>query len=258
MSQFKTDGIVLGSLRLTGADKLITILTRDWGKIVGAAAGVRRLRSRFGSALEPFSYCRLVLFRKRADLLFRIHQADILHSFQSIRENLEQIELASWMVNLIKAFTAEEMPNSGLFLHLLSCLAAIEKKSAPGLLPAYFELHLLRHVGYQPKLDRCIKCQGPLGKDGFCFLPSAGGVLCGRCGGGSSEPILSPGAVALVQHLLKVDLSVLSRLKPSLRQVHEVQEMLKVYNHYLVEKKVPYLRYSPVNPDDPVGSFSKS
>ena len=99
MSQFKTDGIVLGSLRLTGADKLITILTRDLGKIVGAAAGVRRLRSRFGGALEPFSYCRLVLFRKRADFLFRINQADILHSFQSIREDLGQIELASWMVN---------------------------------------------------------------------------------------------------------------------------------------------------------------
>src|SRR6266446_1521868 len=257
MAQFKTDGIVLGSLRLTGADKLITILTRQMGKLVGAAAGVRRLRNRFGSALEPFSYCRLVLLRKRADLLFRINQADILHSFQSIRENMEQVELASWMVNLIKAFTAEEIPNPGLFQHLLICLEAIEKKNAPGLLPAYFELHLLKYVGYQPKLDRCIKCQGPLGKDGCCFLPSAGGVLCARCGDGSPEPLLSPGAVALIQHLLKADLSVLSRLKPSLRQVYEVQEMLKVYDHYLLEKKLHYRRYNPFSPDDSVRSLSK-
>src|SRR6185503_6507233 len=175
MSQFKTDGIVLGSLRLTGADKLITVLTSDLGKIVGAAAGVRRLKSRFGGALEPFSYCRLVLFRKRADLLFRVNQADILHSFQSIRENLEQVELASWAANLIKDFTAEEIPNSGLFLHLLGCLEAIEKGGNPGLLPAYFELHLLKHVGYQPRLDQCMKCRGLLDKDGCRFLPSAGG-----------------------------------------------------------------------------------
>ncbi len=246
MSQFKTDGIVLGSFRLTGADKLITILTRDRGKIVGAAAGVRRLRSRFGSALEPFSYCRLVLFRKRADLLFRIHQADILHSFQSIRENLEQIELASWMVNLVKAFTAEEMPNPGLFLHLLSCLEAIEKKSAPGLLPAYFELHLLRHVGYQPKLDRCIKCQGPLEKSGCRFLPSAGGVLCARCGAARSGHAISPGTIALIQHLLKVDLSVLGRLKPSMKLLNELQDILEVYRLYLLEKKASSLRLNSV------------
>jgi len=258
MALIKTEGIVLGGLRLTGADKLITILTRDRGKVVGAAAGVRRLRSRFGSALEPFSYCRLVLFRKRADLLFRINQADILHSFQSIRENLEQIELASWMVNLVKAFTAEEMPHPGLFPHLLNCLKAIERKDAHGLLPAYFELHLLRHAGYQPKLDRCIQCQGPLEKDGCCFLPSAGGVLCTRCKGGNSEPVLSPGAVALIQHLLKVNLSVLNRLKPSLRQVYEVEDMLKVYSHYLLEKKAPLPRYAQVHPGGPVGSFSRS
>lgn len=258
MSLCKTNGIILNSLRLTGADKLITVLTADRGKIVGAAAGVRRPRSRFGSALEPFSYCRLVLFRKRSDLLFRISQADILHSFQSIRENLEQIELAAWMVNLIKAFTAEEIANPGLFKHLLSCLEMVEKKSNEGLLPAYFEFHLLRHVGYQPKLDRCVKCQGPLEKDGCCFLPSAGGVHCARCREGNSDLILSPGAVALAQHLLKVDLSALSRLKPSVRQAHEVQEMLKVYSHYLLEKKVHYHRYDKISFDDAVRSFSKS
>jgi DNA repair protein RecO (recombination protein O) len=161
------------------------------------------------------------------------------------------------MVNLIKAITAEEIANPGLFKHLLSCLEMVEKKSDEGLLPAYFELHLLKHVGYQPKLDRCVKCQGPLEKDGCCFLPSAGGVHCTRCREGNSDLILSLGAVALAQHLLKVDLSALSRLKPSLRQAHEVQEMLKVYSHYLLEKKVHYHRYDKITQDDPVRSFSK-
>lgn len=258
MSQFKTDGIVLGGLRLTGADKLITILTRDFGKIVGAAAGVRRLKSRFGGALEPFSYCRLVLFRKRADLLFRINQADILHSFQSVRDNFEQVELASWVANLIKDFTAEEIPNPGLFIHLLGCLEAIEKGGNPGLLPAYFELRLLKHVGYHPRLDRCIKCENPLEKGDCRFLPSAGGVLCDRCKDNDTAPLLSPGAMALLRHLSKIDLSVLSRLKPSLRQVDEVEEMLKVYNHYLLEKKQNYRRYNSLNFEDSVRSISKT
>jgi DNA repair protein RecO (recombination protein O) len=241
MSQFKTDGIVLGSLRLTGADKLVTVLTHDLGKIVGAAAGVRRLKSRFGGALEPFSYCRLVLFRKRPDLLFRINQADILRSFQSVRENLGQIELASWMVNLIKDFTAEEIPNPGLFIHLLSCLKAVENKQTVNLLPVYFELHLLRHVGYQPRLDRCVKCQGAApAKEGGRFLPSAGGMVCAQCKGDHSESLLSPGATALARHLLKIDLSVLGRLKPSSTQADEVKEMLKLYDHYLLEKKRHY------------------
>lgn len=257
MSQFKTDGIVLGSLRLTGADKLITILTRDRGKIVGAAAGVRRLRSRFGSALEPFSYCRLVLFRKRADLLFRINQADILRSFQSIRENLEQVELASWMVNLVKAFTAEEMPNPDLFQHLLSCLEAIEKKSALELLPAYFELHLLKYAGYQPKLDRCIKCQGPLEKGECRFLASGGGVLCDRCGAARSGHALSPGTIALIQHLLKLDLSLLGRLKPSMKLLNELQDVLEVYRLYLLEKKASSLRLNPVLSHRPKRSFQE-
>jgi DNA repair protein RecO (recombination protein O) len=258
MSQYKTDGIVLGGLRLTGADKLITIMTRDLGKIVGAAAGVRRLKNRFGGALEPFSYCRLVLFRKRADLLFRINQADILHSFQSIRENLEQVELASWVANLIKDFTAEEIQNPGLFMHLLGSLEAIEKGGNPGLLPAYFELRLLKHVGYHPRLDQCIKCEGPVEKGDCRFQPSAGGVVCDRCKGNETEPLLSPGAIALLRHLSKIDFSVLGRLKPSARQVDEIEEMLKVYNHYLLEKKRNYRKYNSFSYEDSMRSIPKT
>jgi DNA repair protein RecO (recombination protein O) len=247
MSQFKTDGIVLSSLRLTGADKLITVLTSDRGKIVGAAAGVRRLRSRFGSALEPFSHCRLVLFRKRPDLLFRISQADILHSFQSIRENMEQIELASRMVNLIRAFTAEEIANPGLFKHLLSCLEIVEKKNGQGLLAAYFELHLLKHVGYQPKLDRCIKCQGLLEKGRCCFLASAGGVLCHRCvANAHCLPVLSLGTIALTRQLLKLDPTLLQRLKPAPMLLNELGDILEVYRLYLLDKKIFSTDRNPV------------
>src|SRR3990172_1838230 len=107
MSLIKPPAIVLGSRNLGEADKLVTFFTPRHGKITGTAGGARRVRSRFGSSLEPFTHCQVILFQKTRDALYRIQQADILQSFQELREDLERIFWASSATSLTAAMVPE-------------------------------------------------------------------------------------------------------------------------------------------------------
>ena len=127
MSLLETDAIVLKTLRLGEADKLVTILTAKKGKVKAVAKGARRPRSRFGAALEPFTHCNVILFDKKPTILMRMNQADILHSFMRIREDLERIRAAARMVQLVSAILPEGEANPKIFSLLLAGLAEVEK-----------------------------------------------------------------------------------------------------------------------------------
>lgn len=108
MALLKTSAIVLKSRKWGEADRIVTLFTATHGKAHGVARGARRMKSRFGSALEPFVHCDLELFEKHGDSLYRISQADIRHSFPALRGSLEKIAGAARLANLTGAVTAED------------------------------------------------------------------------------------------------------------------------------------------------------
>src|ERR671910_2615010 len=82
---YKEQGIVLGSVKLAEADKIVTILTQGSGKVRAVAKGLRRTTSKFGARLEPFTHVSLMLYRGRS--LDTVTQAEILHPFRGVRED---------------------------------------------------------------------------------------------------------------------------------------------------------------------------
>ncbi len=133
MSLFSTPAIVLGGIRLGEADKLVTFFTLTRGKLKGVAKGARRMKSRFGATLEPFTHCKLVIFDKGTEKLARIEQCDILHSFQSLREDWGGIERSSRMVDLVAQMTPDGQANTETFDLLLQGLFFLEEKKDPPL-----------------------------------------------------------------------------------------------------------------------------
>src|SRR6059036_943533 len=97
----KTPAITLKSRKWGEADRIVTFYTVRFGKLRGVARGARRMKSRFGSALEPFVHCDLNLFEKHNDPLYRITQADIRETFPRLREDLAAMSGAARMVNLV-------------------------------------------------------------------------------------------------------------------------------------------------------------
>ncbi|WDT81198.1 MAG: DNA repair protein RecO [Candidatus Manganitrophus sp.] len=176
MSLLTTPAIVLGSIKLGEADKLVTFFTAKKGKLKGVAKGARRVKSRFGASLEPFTHCTLVVFEKPGDKLARVNQSDIVHSFQKLRENWGEIHLASHMAHLVQRMTPEGEQNLLVYRLLLEGLTFLERGADPELSTLLFVVRLVSFSGYQPRWDRCLKCHRPMGERIY-FSPADGGTV---------------------------------------------------------------------------------
>ncbi len=231
MALFSTPAIVLGGIRLGEADKLITFFTNERGKLKGVAKGARRMKSRFGAALEPFTHCKLVFFDKGAEKLARIEQCDIIHSFQSLREDWGGIERSSRMVDLVRQMTPDGQANEAVFDLLLQGLRFLEAKKDPPLSVMLFMSRLIACSGYQPHWEACLKCRLPFKRrkpETLYFSPGAGGALCAKCGQNTMPLIpMSQGTRAFLSASQKMDYLRAHRLRPSLQIQKECEAIFK-------------------------------
>ena len=181
---FKTEAVVLRSIRLGEADRVLHLYTEDRGRIGAVAKGVRRVKSRFGGRLEPLSRVKLVLHEGRSDLC-TITSADTVHAHPTLRERRVSIERATDACDaVLKLFDAAEpnRPAYNLLCHELALLDSDEQLATMAQALA-FRMKLLLAAGFVPELAGCAACgeREHLG----AFSASAGGVVCPSCEAGS-------------------------------------------------------------------------
>lgn len=237
MSLLTTPAIVLGSIKLGEADKLVTFFTAKKGKLKGVAKGSRRVKSRFGASLEPFTHCNLVIFEKPGDKLARVNQSDIVHSFQKLRENWAEIHLASHMAHLVQRMTPEGEQNLLVYRLLLEGLTFLERGADPDLSTLLFVVRLVSFSGYQPRWDRCLKCHRPMGERIY-FSPADGGTVCTQCAHGPLATI-SQGTLAFLRASQKMDYTVAHRLKPSPAMRSEIRIIFGQHMTYITGMPAP-------------------
>ncbi|MCI0525982.1 MAG: DNA repair protein RecO [Nitrospira sp.] len=237
MPLIKTPAIVLSTRDLGEADKLVTFFTHRSGKIAGTARGARRIKSRFGGSLEPFTHCQIILFQKTPDSLYRIQQADIIQSFRELREDLEHILWASRVTALTSAMVPEGEANPMLFNVLLQTLISLRGPDSE-LATRLFEIRLVRYTGYQPRLEveACLGCRRPLDSKTIFFSPGHGGIICKSCSsreGPQSQPV-TRGTIAFFQQVLRMPSRLASRLKATPVIKDELKDLLEVYFDHLL------------------------
>jgi len=180
MPLLRTQGIVLRTRDLGEHDRLVALYTRDLGKLTAVAPGARRLRSRFGGALELFTWGDVVGFEREGRELVRLDQFDIRRSFRGLRETLEALGQGARMVEALGRLTPERDPHPACFALLLHALRLLETSPA-GRTQLVFTLRLLDLLGHRPRLDRCGACACPVGTTAVAFDPSRGSLVCARC-----------------------------------------------------------------------------
>jgi DNA repair protein RecO (recombination protein O) len=174
---YKEQGIVLGSVKLDEADKIITILTQGSGKVRAVAKGIRRTQSRFGARLEPFTHVSLMLYRGRN--LDTVTQAEILHPFRRLREDFALFSAGEAMLESVDKVAEEHERNVRLFLLLKQGLGALEDgPSDPAAVAEAFLLRLLNLSGFAPSLQACAECGR---RDVHRFSFGQGGAVCEDC-----------------------------------------------------------------------------
>ena len=200
-----TRGVVLRETATKEADKILTLLTEDRGRISVIARGVRRKGCKYAACAQPLVYAEWTLYQ-RGDWYYA-NEAALLEHFGGLQTDLESFALGCYFAELTEAVTTEEQPSHELLRHLLNGLYALAVLQKPAALvkPA-FELKLLCLAGYEPLADSCAFCgceepEQPL-------LDVVQGVLrCRKCGAGESglSMPLCADSLAALRHIIYGD-----------------------------------------------------
>lgn len=177
-----TDAIVLRTYNLAESDRIVVCLTRASGLVRGVAKGARRMKSRFGAALEPFTLVKLSYHEKENRDLVSISTAEILKSNFDLNVKPESGEVLAYMGELITEFAPPHETDERLFRMLAACVDALGvTQGAERQLTRYFEIWLLRLAGLFPDLRSCAECGTELNDTSLIFVDAELTPLCGQC-----------------------------------------------------------------------------
>ena len=181
---FKTEAVVLRSIRYAEADRVLHLYTSTRGRVGAMAKGVRRVRSRMGGRLEPLSRVRLVLHEGRGDLC-TVTQVDTVHPHAGLRERRTSLERATQACDAVLKLLDSGEPNPPAYNLLCNELGLLDARpeAATRAQALAFRIKLLLAAGFSPELASCAAC-GETEHLG-AFSPSAGGVVCAGCEAGS-------------------------------------------------------------------------
>ncbi len=179
MSLLNCFGVVLRTRPWGEQDKLVTLFTREQGKIRAIARGGRRPQSHWGAALEVFTFLDMLLFEKENNYV--ITQWQIKHNHHRLRTNLELGVPASYFAEIVDELTHEGDPNPGVLHELEEALTALERKGDLLSLGNALVLKLLSLLGFGPRLEKCAICGKSFEESVYHFGPQAGGILCASC-----------------------------------------------------------------------------
>jgi len=235
---FRVEAVVLRHSDYGEADRLLTLYTRQLGKTRVLAKGARKIASRKAGHIEPFTHAKLQLAKGR-DLLI-LTQADTVDAYLPLREDLILTSHASYVMELLDRFTYEDETESPSTFRLLTdTLSRLASKSDPWLVIRYYEMRLLDHLGFRPRLFECANCGREIKAEDQYFSFSAGGVICPRCGKGLPNlHAISVEALKYLRHFQRSSYPEATRARPDLDVQQETETLMQGYFTYLLEREL--------------------
>ncbi|RCW45378.1 MULTISPECIES: DNA repair protein RecO [unclassified Halanaerobium] len=181
MASFETEGVVLKQFDLGESDRLITLYTKERGKIRAVARGARKgIKSRSGLVL-PFSYHNFTLYKGKS--MARINHIESKEMNSRLREDLDYMAYASVVSEYIERVGLEDEKDLALFSLLVLILKEMNDSDKENLLFYYifFKTKLLILLGIKPELKKCTYCNEQIDYDKIYFNIEYGGVICRNC-----------------------------------------------------------------------------
>jgi DNA repair protein RecO (recombination protein O) len=165
----RTQGIVLREIRYKDTSKILTIYTKEYGKISVMARGAYKPKSSIMANTQLFSYNEYEMYKGKT--FYHLNQGDIIDSFYSIREKMERVYYGYYMLELIDKSLPDEQANEKLFLLLkkgLEVLRNLEENFLKFIIG--YELKFISFLGYKPVIEKCVVCQGKVYNSIYKFL----------------------------------------------------------------------------------------
>lgn len=222
----KCEGIVIRTANYGESNKIVTLYTREWGKVGMMARGAKKPNSRLSAVTQPFTYGYFLM--QRGSGLGTMQQGEMISSMRSIKEDIFLTAYAAYIVELLDRSVEDRKPNPFLFELLYQSLNLINEGYDPDIIMNIFEMKMLNTLGLYPILNQCAVCGSTDGH--FSFSIREGGLLCHRCL--EKDPYhfkLSPAAVRLLRVFYYFDLSRLGDISVKDETKAELKKIITAY-----------------------------
>lgn len=176
-----TEAIILRTKNIEEYNKLVFLFSRTRGKIKATAYGARKLKNRFGSALEPFTYGRALLIEKKTRGFTTLDQMEIIKSSFSLFEDYYTGAHLYYYADLLDHCLPDDQPEENVFRLILEMLRGFEKGLSPNLVSIYFEVWFLKLLGALPDYTECHHCKASLRKMNTVYISNEGLFFCDKC-----------------------------------------------------------------------------
>ncbi len=240
---FRLEVIVLRHADWGEADRILTLYSRERGKLRAVAKGARRIKSRKAGHIEPFN--RVILQLASGRDLPIVTQAETVDAYLALRDDLVRMATASTVVELLDRFTYEEGNENVLIFNLLAdTLQRVATLPDPWTAVRYYEVHILDLLGYRPQLMHCANCGEEIRAVEQYFSAAQGGVLCPRCGGGlPGAQKISVEALKYLRHFQRSTFPEAQRARPGPEVREETEKVIQMYITYLLERELKSPRF---------------
>ncbi|MBA7572507.1 DNA repair protein RecO [subsurface metagenome] len=219
------------------ADKIVTIYTKDYGKITAIVKGIRKTKSKFGSSLEILTHSIFLIYKGRN--IDVVSQTEILESFFSISKEVIKFAFAANCVEVVNKLTEEREINIGLFNLLKEVLHYLRESNDPKLLTLSFKWQTMSILGYRPSLDHCCRCNKSVGdQKEMYFNIKEGGLVCNNCIAKDKEGGVKVSLYfnKLIRKILITSLSTISNATIPDKKMKELEKITDLYLAYHSEK----------------------
>ena len=230
---YRDQGVVLRSIKLGEADRIVSLMTQGHGKVRAVAKGIRKTGSKFGARLEPTSHVAFQCYRGRE--LDIVTQAETVDANRALREHYGCLTHAVSMLEAVDQVSLEKEPNPALYRMLVNALRTLAERPSPVVSTAFF-WKLLSLEGFHPVLDACARCGEP-GGPMIAFDFGEGGAMCAACGRLGARR-LTPEAFAVLGHLLGGRLHQVLAAPPPAPVLDEVERLGIAAVEYHCERRL--------------------
>lgn len=235
MANTKISGIVIAESNMGDFDKMLTILTPNYGKISCSARGARRPKSQLLAGTQLLCFGEYMVFK--GNDTYTINSCEPIELFYNIREDLDKLTYASFITKIISDVTTENQNcfnTLKLFLNTLYMISETDKDL--DFIVSVFKLRLLKILGYMPYVDGCVECKTKEDVDHFSIKDN--GFKCKNCAKQDKGAVkISEATRNAIEYIIKADSKKIFQFDLSEKGRKELEIVSKVYFNEKLEKE---------------------
>lgn len=244
-----SSAIILHHTDYGEADRIVTFLTPDHGRLKGFARAARKSQKRFGPALEPFAEVQMHWSSRSSGDLVSLRDAELVTLRSGLRRNLETLSLAGYGCELVDVLFDESGAGIEVFELLQAFLNHLDQEGFSVEARLLMEVRMLSVAGYMPHLQHCADCFGPLPDGPVSFSAAHDGSLCPACDGGRARLKVDRMTLGTFGKILLTPLTSFTDFKLSALSRHEgsalLREALRCHLHRPMKSLEMLERFSP-------------